>query len=162
MEKTELVHKITAFLAKIGINSHFCSIERTTFLPGLHIEKGELLIDMEKLLYPGDLLHEAGHIAVIENANRATASDEDFANPGEEIVAILWSFAVAKELSLPLNVLFHEDGYKGQSDWLIENFENQNFIGLPLLEWMGMTAGEAKAQSLNIAPFPNMIKWLRD
>lgn len=161
MNKQQIIDKILPFLTKIGIKSHFCSIEVPTFLPGIRIEKGTIQIDIDKLLYPGDLLHEAGHIAITEAAKRATISDSDFTDEGEEIVTILWSFAAAKEIGLPLEILFHPDGYKGSSDWLIESFESQNYVGLPLLEWMGLTTSGEKAKQLNIAPFPNMIQWLR-
>ena len=31
------------------------------FLPGLQLENGAIIIDPEKLFYPGDIIHEAGH-----------------------------------------------------------------------------------------------------
>jgi hypothetical protein len=162
MNKIEITQKIIDFLTKIGIKTQFCTIDKPTFLPGLNIQNGEIRIDMDKLAYPGDLLHEAGHIAVTESAKRSTTSDDAFTDAGEEIVAILWSYAAAKEIELPLEILFHPEGYKNSSKWIIESFESQTFMGLPLLEWMQMTAGESKAKDLGIAPFPKMIKWLRD
>ena len=162
MTKAEIIDKITHFLAEIGINTKFCAIDSPTFLPGISIQKGEIWIDMEKIAYPGDLLHEAGHIAVSESEKRSIIYDNHFTDAGEEIVAILWSYAAAREIGLPLEILFHNQGYKGSSEWLIESFESKNYMGLPLLEWMGLAAGEARAKELNIAPFPKMIKWLRD
>jgi hypothetical protein len=149
-----------SFLEKIGIPVRMEKIEIKTFVPGITIEKGALLIDMEKLLYPGDVLHEAGHIAVTPTSERAQLSV--VTGDGEEISAILWSYAAAKEINIPEEIIFHPDGYKGESNWLIENFKNGNYIGLPLLEWMGLTAGKKKAEQLNISPFPNMIRWLRE
>lgn len=162
MNKTIYTEKIVDFLTKIGIKTQFSVIDTPTFLPGIKIDKGDIFIDRDKLLYPGDLLHEAGHLAVSEKAKRVQMGEDSFFDGGEEIVAILWSYAAAKAIDLPLTVLFHIDGYKGQSDWLIESFENQVFVGLPLLEWMGLTAGKEKAKEMRISPFPNMIKWLRD
>ena len=39
-------------------------VEDVAFLPGIRLEQGALLVDESQLTYPGDLLHEAGHIAM--------------------------------------------------------------------------------------------------
>ncbi|HET6991808.1 MAG TPA: hypothetical protein VFJ43_10810 [Bacteroidia bacterium] len=158
---TEYIPAMLAFIEKIGIPTRMEKIDSETFVPGLKIENGVLFIDMEKMLYPGDLLHEAGHIAVTPGNTRATFG-QDITEAGEEIVTLLWSYAALKEIGIPEEIVFHPMGYKGQSDWLIENFRDANYIGLPLLEWMGLTASEKKAKELNIPPFPNMIRWLRE
>ncbi len=156
----EHVPAILTFLNGIGIKTRFQKIETKTFVPGLLIENGVLLIDREKLLYPGDLLHEAGHIAVVPSAERDTLSD--VTGDGNEIVAILWSYAAIKAIGLPEELVFHEEGYKGDSKWLIESFESENYIGLPLLEWMGFTADKQKAKLLGVPAFPHMLRWLRE
>ncbi len=45
-------------------------MEQKTFLPGLHLHHGVLQIDLDKLAFAGDILHEAGHIAVCEPQER--------------------------------------------------------------------------------------------
>lgn len=161
----EFIQPMLEFLDSIGLPYRMDTVNENTFLPGLDIENGVLLIDEEKLLYPGDILHEAGHIAVRPAENRAdTSGNAAVNNPqadGEEIVAILWSYAALKKIGLPENVVFHPDGYKGEADWHIDNFRSGTYIGLPLLEWMGMTASEKKAAALGTEPYPNMIRWLR-
>ena len=54
-----LVQRITHFLNSIGIAVHAANIDGPTFLPGIRIEAGALLIEEAQLKYPGDLLHEA-------------------------------------------------------------------------------------------------------
>jgi len=162
MEEIDLV---LDFLKKIGIDSERRAITETTFLPGIKIEAGRLVVDVEKLAYPGDLLHEAGHIAVTPGEGRLHMFDDvknDSLATSLEIVAILWSFAALRYLNLPTAFVFHEGGYKGQSQWFIEQFESGSYIGLPLLQWMGMTFDEKKAAEQNVPPFPVMLKWLRD
>lgn len=156
----EHVPVMLSFLEEIGIRTRKEKIEIKTFVPGLTIQNGVLLIDEEKMLYPGDILHEAGHIAVTPAANRSSLTD--VTGDGEEIAAILWSFAASKKMGVPLEITFHPDGYKGDSDWLIDLFTNKNYLGLPLLEWMGFTAAEKKAAELGVAPFPHMLRWLRE
>lgn len=164
--KDELVAKITVFLKEIGINTIEKELTNDTFLPGLALSKEGILIDFSKLLYPGDILHEAGHIAVTTAEERKKiGTDEmpkDWPTQGDEISAMLWSFAAAHHLGIPLEVVFHSNGYKGSSDWLIDSYKDNNFIGLPLLEWFGLTLSSEKAQEQKEKAFPHMIKWLRD
>lgn len=165
LQRGQWIAEISAFLNGIGIATHPASLEEETFLPGIKIEAGSILYDFEKLQHPGDLLHEAGHIAVLPAEARQHRSGnvgmDDPNAMGDEIAAIIWSYAALKAIGLPEPVVFHPDGYKGASDWQIENFTGGNYIGLPLLEWFGMAAGERKAAEMGVEPFPAMIKWLR-
>jgi len=62
--KNAVTRRIADFLADIGIKVASVSISRKTFLPGILVESGRILVDETQLTYPGDLLHEAGHLAV--------------------------------------------------------------------------------------------------
>lgn len=161
-----VLSSILAFLDKISLPYRLQTVGEKTFLPGLDIENGVLLIDTEKLLYPGDILHEAGHIAVLEPQKRDQTTGNAGVTSGfvdgEEIAAILWSYAAATAIGLPPETVFHPHGYKDQSEWHIENFASGNYIGLPLLEWMGLTLSPEKAAAQNAEPFPKMIRWKRE
>jgi hypothetical protein len=165
MERTEIIQRISEFLQEAGIPFLQEPIPGETFLPGVTIRNGALIADPEKLLYPGDLLHEAGHIAVVPPEQREQLSDNVITSPehsdGDEIAAILWSYAALHHIGLSPETVFHPAGYKGQSQWYIDNFQQKNYIGLPLLEWMGMTNGPQKAEERNTASYPEMISWLR-
>lgn len=162
----ELLNTIISFITEIGIDVETRGLNEQTFLPGVKIDKGTLTYDPDKLLYPGDLLHEAGHIAVMTGEQRKMLSGDIKAGVendimGDEIAAILWSFAAARHIGLPLDVVFHPNGYKGASDWHINNFKSKNYVGLPLLVWMGMTHDPAKPDPQH-EPFPHMQRWLRE
>ncbi len=155
------------FLHNIGIQTSLQHLNGETFLPGIKIENGHILIDLNRLKYPGDILHEAGHIAVVTPEKRTALNGNigkgDPNDLGDEIAAILWSFAAVKALELSEELVFHKDGYRGSSDWYISNFKiEKNYMGLPLLEWMGMAASDNTAAKLGILPFPAMMKWLRE
>lgn len=155
-----LIKNILEFLDSISIPYAYRNIETESFLPGLTIENGLLVIDTEKLENPGDILHEAGHIAVTLpkertqlNANVVMGNKE---KEGDELAVLLWSYAAAQHIGLPSTVVFHENGYKGDSNWLMDQFESKNYIGLPLLKWMGLAyPDEGKAS------FPKMKMWVR-
>ena len=148
------------FLAEIGIPTQLVELPADTFLPGILIEDGGLLIDPARLLYPGDILHEAGHLAVIPAAERAQLSGnvmagkpEQHGTDGEEIVAMLWSYAASEAIGLPPEIVFHPDGYRDASTWILNNFSQGIYMGLPLLVWMGLTTTDG---------FPRMTRWLRE
>ncbi len=154
--------KIIQFIQEIGIQVVETELPDDCFLPGLAIEKNTILMDSKRLKFPGDLLHEAGHLAVTEAELRpliGTAEmDPSWPSDGDELAAILWSYAALKQLDLKPEVVFHPEGYKNESEWLIQQFQNENYIGLPLLEWMGFCSISEKG---GVMPYPNMLKWLR-
>ncbi|MEJ2043075.1 MAG: hypothetical protein P8X74_08765 [Reinekea sp.] len=151
--------QITSFLKQIGIKSSYQSLTDKTFLPGLLIDQGSLIIDTEKMKYPGDILHEAGHIAVTPEQERKNLSGDVHRcghGPAEEMAAIAWSWAACLELNLPPNVLFHADGYRGASQTYIEAFTKNSGFGHPLLSYWGLTEPLGKPGG-----YPNMTRWLR-
>lgn len=165
-EDSGAFEKSVAFLNSIGIKTIFRKIEGSSFLPGLSIEAGAIIIDREQLKYPGDILHEAGHIAVIANADRAeldAAGLEQRQNrEAEEMMAIAWSYAACVHLGLSPYFVFHDEGYKGGGSYIADNFLDKKYFGLPMLQWVGMAADEKNAALSGIRPYPKMIKWMRD
>ena len=65
-----LTERLVAFVRGIGIAVRATSLPEQTFLPGIDIRDGAILIDEARLTYPGDILHEAGHLAVADPAER--------------------------------------------------------------------------------------------
>ena len=162
----DTVEQIVSFLREIGIEIKRGSIDGNTFLPGIDVSKGSLVIDELNLLYPGDLLHEAAHLAVTpaEFRNQLSGTVEALhGNPDViEAAAICWSYAACVHLGLDPRVVFHGHGYHGRAEGLLLGFQLGHFPGLHELVSAGMTFSEADARSLELAPFPTMQKWLRD
>lgn len=164
--RDELTEKMAAFIRATGIEICETSLEEETFIPGIFISEGRLLVDEEKLLYPSDLLHEAGHIALVPVGLRkyATGDVGDIAEIGDayEVESIAWSWAAAIELGIDPEVLFHDHGYKGIAKQLLLTYRMGVYIGLKRLEDFGMAYGPETAAKLGVNPFPAMQKWLRD
>lgn len=163
--KNELTHKIAGFLKQIGIEVVASRISSETFLPGVLVDRGRLLVDEDKLTWPGDLLHEAGHLAVAPERLRSQLGGEvllpDANLDAIESQAIAWSYAASLHLGLDPKIVFHEGGYKGQSEGLLMNFRLGVFLGVNGLQEAGMTVTEKTAPD-GVSPFPHMLKWLRD
>lgn len=143
--------KIANFLAVAGIPVKLTPLTGQRFLPSLAVDCGTIQIEPGGAAWPGDLLHEAGHIAVMD-AQRRELPGEVGADPADEMAAMAWSAAAARACELSLEVLFHEAGYKGESGNMIEAFADGPGPGVPMLDWYGMTAPEG---------FPAMARWLR-
>jgi len=159
------IKKVLKFLNEIGIDVIEKEVNES-FLPGLSLGPNCIYVDYDKLLYPGDILHEAGHLAVTTSSERnkvgTSEMSPEWPTQAEEIGAILWSFAAVNHLQLPLEFVFHPNGYKNASEWFISNFNDENYIGLPFLEWIGITLSKDRALKEGKEAFPAMQKWLRD
>lgn len=161
--KNNTTDEIVNFINSVGINVVFETLNKDTFLPGITIRHGHLIVDMDKLNYPGDLLHEAGHVAVTSAGKRSTLNDNVdtlAADGGNEMAAIAWSYAACKHVGIDPSIVFHESGYKGSSKSFIDNFNQGRYFGVPLLQCYGMTYEPNKAAEINIEPYPAMINWL--
>lgn len=147
---------IKSFLNEIGIPFIETKFEDDLFLPGLKIDKGTLFYDPEKLKYPGDILHEAGQIALMTSEEKETIVGDvkEYRTPGQdnEMGVMCWSYAALVHLNIPIEIVFHPDGYNGYSEMLIMEYTNKQYRGLPLLVWMEFCDYET---------FPNMKKWVR-
>lgn len=164
--KNETTQKIADFVRDIGLPIKTASLDQPTFLPGIEVENGAVLIDESRLTYPGDILHEAGHLAVAPAALRPSLSGEvDLPGFNADVIetfAIAWSYAAIVCLGLDPGIVFHRDGYKGRSEALRNNYELGIYIGANGLVDMGMALVGANAAAAGAAPYPHMIKWLRD
>src|SRR5579883_3111176 len=132
--KHELVRKLADFLNGIGIETVSQPLPDGTFLPGIEIAEGRLLVDEAKLLFPGDLLHEAGHLAVMPRSMRPSLSGK-LLEAGEnaelvEVAAMAWSYAACVHLGIDPAVVFHPAGYKGKSQALLLGFSLGIFPGV--------------------------------
>lgn len=150
---------VVVFFDAIQLEYRFEQLASKTFLPGLMIQEGRLIIDPDKLTYPGDTLHEAGHIAVTPEAGRPALTGDVHKcghDPGDEMAAIAWSWAALQAIGGPPEFLFHPDGYKRGSESYIEAFSSGHGFGYPLLAWYGMTEMPTEPGG-----FPSMKLWLR-
>jgi hypothetical protein len=161
---TDVTNSIVAFLNELGISCQATERADEAFLPGIYIDNGKILYNPTLMKHPGDLLHEAGHLAVQAPADRVLSNAEkmngDLQPEGAEMAAIAWSWAALKHLQLEPAILFHEEGYRGGSSALIENFTEGRYLGVPILQWLGMTRSGSNASAGGQA-YPEMVHWLR-
>ena len=159
MARTVTEQMIT-FIEGIGIPVTIGAVPDDSFLPGLTVRAGGIVYDPDRIAYPGDLLHEAGHIAVSDPATRTSQSNVS-TDPGDEMAAIAWSYAAARAIGIDPAVVFHPQGYRGSAAAIVENFDAGRYIGVPMLEWFGMAADKNDAALTGETRYPVMRRWLR-
>jgi len=166
MFQNPLTKRIAEFLTAIGIPVVATQLGDECFLPGIGIESGKLLVDEKKLKYPGDLLHEAGHLAVAPGEVRPGLTGEVVIPDADmnvvEVQATAWAYAAIRHLDLDPSVLFHEGGYRGMSQGLIFTYGVGVYPGANRLQEISMTAVGEMARKSGIPPYPHMLKWIRD
>jgi hypothetical protein len=162
---TSTLATVLEFLRSIGIEAQAGEVDADSFLPGVRIVDGGLVFVPQRLRWPCDLLHEAGHIAVTPAEQRASlggALDAAEAAPwGGELEAMAWSWAATLHLGLRPAELFHPEGYKGQSAALLLTYSLGVCPGAVGLAQTGMTLLGEGATSARLPPYPHMQRWLR-
>lgn len=157
------IDRMADFIRSVGINVIETEIAEHTILPGVSLQNGGIVFDRARLSFPGDLLHEAGHLAVKSPADRAATHHTAGDDPAEEMMAMAWAWAAGKHLGIPPEVVFHEAGYhKGDASPLIDNFSQGRWFGVPMLQFLGMTAEPHQAENLGRQPYPHMTRWIRE
>jgi hypothetical protein len=157
----DLTDRIVAFLRGIGLTVGAGEVAGPTILPGILVEHGGILFDHEKLRFPCDLLHEAGHLAVVPPERRAAMHRDVGSDPAEEMMTIAWSYAAALHLGIDPALLFHHE-YKGGGPAILGAFSDGDGFGVPMLQWVGLTYDAKRARAEGGAPFPHMRRWLRE
>lgn len=162
-QNQQIIAAIVAFLGEIGLEVLLEQHEGDSFLPGIRIKSDGLSIDPSQVLYPGDILHEAGHLATVPYTIRCKLDgvlpDIDL-HRSAELMSLAWSYAACLKLQFAPAVVFHADGYKGEAEHLIRNFEEGMYIGLPMLQYRQMAYDEKNAAILSVDPFAYMQNWV--
>lgn len=154
-----LTDRLAGFIRGIGLVVEAATLDEPTLLPGVAARRGRLLVDEARLAHPGDLLHEAGHLAILEPTTRM-AREGVSDDPGEEMAALAWSYAAAIFVGVDPAVVFHDGGYRGGASALLTAFAGGGYIGTPMLHAYGMTLMPMPRGGPPDA-FPHMRRWLR-
>ena len=114
-----------------------------------------------------DILHEAGHLAVTLQLLKEIELERKKCQQNGQLRAMKLArfygrMRLFTHLKLPLEFVFHPNGYKNNSEWFISNFNDENYIGLPFLEWAGITLSENRAAIEEEKAFSCNAKMVRD
>ena len=114
--------------------------------------------------YPGDLLHEAGHVAVAPPEQRAASATLD-PSSGDEMATLAWSYAALRHLELDAGGRLPSARLQGRRALALT--ETLQAAGRGVISacrccsYYGMTVEEEFAAARGVEPFPHMLRWLR-
>jgi len=125
-------------LRQIGLTVRLAPLGTDTFLPGVTLEPGGLIVDPERLLYPGDLLHEAGTLPPCsprsapppDRTQARTWVTRSPPRPGLMPAAVHLGLAPRSSSTPPATRALRRT--------LFRSYRDGN-AGVPLLQWMGLT-----------------------
>jgi hypothetical protein len=159
--RDETLRRVIDFIRSIGIDVREGAMTRETLVPGMDIVRGTLLVDETMMCKPADLLHEAAHIALTVPSARNLLDGTADTSPAEEISAIAWTWAASRYLDIDAAEVFHEDVVSGNGPTLLENFLEGRYVGVPMLQYWGLTVEPKNAAARGADPYPHMLRWLR-
>lgn len=179
MKHAESLEPVLALLSGIGISCAAGPVRADSFLPGVEIQRGRLVYDADQLLSPGDLLHEAGHLAAVPSrlrdrvtgdvdaclAQLAADTDADEAIDHTDLFPIAWSYAAALEAGIDPLFVFDAAGYGADKGGNPELLKTQLalgvFPGIMMLVKAGLcTAPPPFGDGRDPNPYPHMQRWL--
>lgn len=181
------VSKAIGFVRGIGLTVTISEEAdlKDAFIPYVRVEAGGMTIS--GAVFPGDILHEAGHLAVIPGDFRPLAVDSLSAvmnamtkyienNPhglaqwpedptsrailqSGEAEATAWQYAAAQAIGLPDEWLFPPDSYEGESAQVLQYLKSKTHLGVNGLQAAGWTV-QRKQEYRESAVFPALNFWL--
>jgi hypothetical protein len=177
--------KTIAFLRDIGLEV-IVQPGATGFLEKCQIVDGALHIDEDCPV--SNILHEAGHLAVVPHMYRAGLNDdietymgEIFENDtrlkplhpdhpllralieGSDDAATAWAWAAGVAIGLPPDVIIQDDEYESTGSTVRFMLRNNQYSGVHSLQHAGMCVRMSKgAPPSSVARYPVLLKWLQD
>ncbi|WP_240224555.1 hypothetical protein [Rheinheimera hassiensis] len=174
--------KVIEFINSIGIETKEHK-GAAGFIPGVLIEEGRLLYDLE-IASIADLLHEAGHLAITPLEYRSYMSkglmaglkfmldsiEREFIEPDSPLFraiiqcsdteATAWAYAAGVHLGLPPNKIIDSASYDGTGDEILLSLQLDAYSGVNGLHHAGMCVrGRAFAAMRGTSPYPHMQRW---
>lgn len=189
-DKRHWAEEVVSFLERIGLRVERVEAAQVeaSFLPSVLVSEGGLKVCMEEA-FPGDILHEAAHLAVIPASFRPYANGdlrevenkmaqylED--NPeamlsypedplaravlqAAEAEATAWQYAAAQEIGLPLRWVFPVGSYDGDRVELLRGLRNNAYLGINGLRAAGWTQVRASPYQPDVPVYPKLKFWLQ-
>jgi hypothetical protein len=186
------IENITNFLTDLGFTLRVVSTPfRSAFIPGIYIDGMTLLINFDTLQEVGDILHEAGHVAVMPSMFRSTIHgdvDSAFAASKEylethdfidencvenpicraliqcgESEAMAWSYAAAVAADIEPRLVFHSAPRTAPDgkQFLAYEGEGEEIVVMFQMGAHYGVHGLQAAKMTTVRTFPKMIRWLQ-
>lgn len=177
-----LIAQAIGFLREIGL-----SIQKednvSGFSPGVEIRHGGLVVDPFNVQM-ADLLHEAGHLAIMpgqfrhllngnlmDGLEQALEAVSGFDPESPLVRAVLqctdpeataWAWAAGCHLELPSEQIIRDQDYAGSGESIRLALALRHYVGINGLDRAGLTAAnERSAYITGLTVYPSLCRWLQ-
>ena len=178
------LHKVAAFLNRIGIVATFVDEPLHGFLDGVKIHQGQIQIGTNAQVE--DVLHEAGHLATTPkpfrhwmNDNLAKGQKKALdamtrlnVNPESDLgrhvlqftdtEATAWAYAAGKELGFDDAKIISDQSYDGDGASIRAMCRMGKYFGVSGLVAAGMCDSGLAAKMRGNPAYPAMLRWTQD
>lgn len=177
----EPLRRTLAFLNGIGMACHLVP-EASGFVPGVRIVAGELFVDATAPA--SNVLHEAGHLAVLPGRFRRLANDDidvvvatmlgsvDFSDPdiGEaraamqssDVEATAWAWAAGEAIGLNPGQIIRDVDYQGSGAEVRQQLRLRAYVGINGLSAAGFCVTRPALEKVYGRPaYPKLAMWLQ-
>jgi len=188
ISRQEWANRAIEFVRSIGIPVSTTDSEEvaSAFVPYCRVKGGGLMVNPEKV-FPGDIIHEAGHIAVIPSRFRPSASGtfgkslremKDYMDANANAIgrfpedptlrgimqsgeaeATAWQYAAAQHIGLPDEWLFPPGSFEGNGEENLMRLKANSYMGINGLQAAGWTKVR-EISRLELPTFPKLAFWL--
>lgn len=174
---------VLAFLNEIGLRTTEVASLADTFLPGVRICKGGLLVAPNAAI--DSILHEAGHLAITPQPYRSWL-DGDVGKGQRRMLrevsqleldpdaplmravlqtsdpeATAWAWAAGTHLGLPPEIIILDSSYDGDGASIRIQLQHNAYIGINGMCHAGMCSRGRLALHRGETPYPHLHSWLQ-
>lgn len=187
-ERASWRQRAVQFLQEIGLTVvvHEGPCDTNTFLPGIRVTQGGLEVFEDA--FPGDVLHEGAHLALMPSQFRPLANGglsaafkamNEYVSqnpwglatfPEDPICravmqcsdpeATAWQYAAARHIGLPDEWLFTTDAYDGNAESVLTMLRAKRYMGINGLQTAGWTLLAPNPYRPGVPQYPEMAHWL--
>lgn len=180
------MQSVVSFLNSIGLKTTITqdmSFFQKTFIKNILIKDGELLINNKTTI--SDLLHEAGHLAILHPQYRKLANnnisgvlkkmimeinvlqkENQKYQYCEDECATAWAYAVGVHLQLQDKIIIHKKQYQNTGADVIFGLKHNCHRGIKELQYAGFCVQRSSAKLLeefaDLPVYPQLAKWVQD
>lgn len=170
------IQQAIIFLKGIGFNTERGEVTANSFVPNITIKNGEIVYNEEALV--GDMLHEAGHLAILPakyrsicqaNVGRSVAEIWKHADAAGELEvdspmyraliqasdpeATAWAWAAGKEIGIAEEEIIPDFQYQGTGEEIRSMLSARCYLGINGLRAAGMLD--------SVKTFPKLTRWVQ-
>lgn len=181
-----MIQKAIEGLRRLGIPIRLTQIRENSFIPGVWIDRGTLVVNPEHVFFLGDIFHESGHLAITPSRLRSFwTPNTNLDDPEAELAKEMYRIVVSPEgFALQGEGIVRQILQMGEAEaiaWEYAAILEVGFDPVPIFAEPSRLSGEGLELLSNLSSgcylgihglhhskmstkrgYPKMLKWMQD